>query len=370
MSFLSSNFKSSYRSIRAFVLGIFFLFTAFFLPSCEFFETKVEEYLLQFNSSAGTLEQVIVDGYLLIDGQRTDISLSNLTELSVSEKWIRLTIYEGRDIYYLTVPSFNKDFNIVEEYLDDVMTFVSVFHNTLGGIGSVSNYSVEATDTYEGAGSFQLSGVGELESTSTGQVQDLVFEMDFDFDTSRTGGSLGTGGGSSGGGTGSGGSGSASCDNTIQISQLLSYWPQIGKGDAVGTGKKVAGNTIFSNLKPTDVGLVVDGTSGDTRYVVQILLTPGNLVANKSLDFIHAGRGAPLTSSGAVGILIAIKGGVNDGWQTNYDYGENRDTGNLFIESVSPQIRGTYEFEAYGDGFDNVKNKQLVRLKGEFCIDP
>jgi hypothetical protein len=37
---------------------------------------------------------------------------------------------------------------------------------------------------------------------------------------------------------------------------------------------------------------------------------------------------------------------------------------------VAPKITGTYEFEAYGDGYDGKTNFQKVNVIGKFCIDP
>ena len=81
------------------------------LAGCQFFETKVKEFLLQFNSADGSLDQVIADGYLLIDGIKTDLSTGNIQELSVSEEFIYLKTIVGGDTYYLRVPSKNKSFD-------------------------------------------------------------------------------------------------------------------------------------------------------------------------------------------------------------------------------------------------------------------
>ncbi|GAB2484933.1 hypothetical protein [Algoriphagus taiwanensis] len=354
--------------------SLFFFLSLFFLPSCELFETEVEDYLLQFNSADGSIDQLIANGQLLIDGVETGLSTSNIQELSVSNEFISLKFTLGNDTFYFRAPNNGRSgLDLVDNYLDEATTFLSNVFTPISGIGGVSRFTIEAKDTYEGSGDLSLVVVGDFQSSEGGASKQIVFDFDIDFDTSRTGGLLGSGGGS-GGGTDSGGSGSGSgsCINEIKAPTLVSYWgDQIRPVSQVtGTGKKVAGNTIFSDYKSSDVGLVIDGTSGDTRYVIQILLTPGNLVANKRLDFINAGAGAGLTNAGAVGRLIALKGSINDDWRTNRDFGKNKDTGNLFIESVSPQIRGTYEFEAYGDGYDNKTNKQLAKVSGSFCIDP
>lgn len=348
--------------------SLFILFCFFLLPSCDLLKSEVKEYLLQFNSADGSIGQVIADGYILIDGRRTEISTGNLQSLSVSEEDISIIMVDGSDTYYLSVPAFNKDFDLVDSYLEGAFTFVAPFYNTIGGIGSVSNYSVSASDTYEGEGSFNLAAVGELQLLSGGPVKQLVFEMSVDFDTNRSGGVSG-GDGSSGGGTGGGSGGSGSCLNEIKAPTLVSYWDQIGPGAATGTGKKVAANTIFSNYAASDVALILDGTSGSTRYVVQIMFTASNLVANKTIEFRNAGTGTGLTSTGAVGRLIAANGTVNDDWRTNRDFGKNKNMGTLTIKTISPKITGTYSFDASGDGYPSL-NSQFAKVSGSFCIDP
>lgn len=356
------------KAKSGFVRSMLVIFSLFYLPSCELFETEVKQYLLEFNSADGSINQVIADGYLMIDGSRTDISTGNLVSLSVSEEVIFLTMEVGGDTYYLKVPSFDKDYDLVDDYLDGAMTFVGVSYRTIGGIGSVSNYSVTASDTYEGEGNFNLAAVGEFQPYSGGQINDLVFQLELDFDTNRTGGV--SGGGSGSGGSGStGGSGSGTCVNEIKAPTLVSYWDQIKPGSATGTGKKVAANTIFSNYTASDVALVIDGTSGSTRYVVQIMLTASNLVANKTLEFRNAGTGTGLTSTGAVGRLIALNGTVNDDWRTNRDFGKNKNMGTLRILTVTPKITGTYSFDASGDGYPSLNN-QFAKVSGSFCIDP
>ncbi|TFH74918.1 hypothetical protein E3V39_01850 [Gammaproteobacteria bacterium LSUCC0112] len=180
------------------------------------------------------------------------------------------------------------------------------------------------------------------------------------------------GSGGSTGGSGSGGSsGSSACVNTINVSptNFASYWSQIKPGNATGTGRRAAGNTVFSDLRSTDVALILDATSGSNRYQVQMMLTPANLVANKTLPFLNAGVGAGLTSTGAVGRLIAVNGGVNDDWRTNRDFGKNKNMGEIRISAVTPEIRGTYSFRASGDGYPTLNN-QYAEVSGTFCIKP
>jgi hypothetical protein len=182
-------------------------------------------------------------------------------------------------------------------------------------------------------------------------------------------------GGSTGGSGGS--SGSSSCVNTINVSPttFLSYWPQItttlknNPGIATGTGRRAAGNTIFADYKPDDVALILDATLGSNRYQVQMMLTKGNLDANKTIPFRNAGVGTGLTSSGAVGRLIAVNGSVNDDWRTNRDAGKNQPMGEIRITAVTPEIRGTYNFNATGDGYPTL-NKQYAQVSGNFCIKP
>ena len=352
-----------------FVRSLLILISFFPLSACDLFNTEVKEYLLQFNSADGTLEQVIAEGYLMIEGVKTNLNTGNIQELSVSEEFIFLTMVVGGDTYYLRIPSQNKSFDLIQDYLDDAMTFVSNIYTPVSGIGNLNYFTVKATDTYDGTGSFKLTAVGEFKATNSSQIKQLVYEFEIDFDTKRTGGISG-GGGSSGGGSTGGGTGITSCVNEIKAPILRSYWSdQIKPGSATGTGKKVAAKTIFSNYTDSDVALVIDGTSGNTRYVVQIILMGSNLVAGKKIDFRNAGVGTGLTSTGAVGRLIAFNGTVNDDWRTNRDWGKNQDRGDLTIETVSPKITGTYNFQASGDGYPSLNN-QYTEVSGRFCIDP
>jgi len=181
------------------------------------------------------------------------------------------------------------------------------------------------------------------------------------------------GSGGSTGGSG-GNSGTTTCVNTIDVSptNFLSYWPQITDalkirpGIATGTGRRAAGNTIFADYKSTDVALILDASSGSNRYQVQMMFTP--LVA-KTIPFQNAGVGTGLTSSGAVGRLIAVNGSVNDDWRTNRDGGKNQPMGVITITSVTPEIRGTYNFKGTGDGYPTL-NKQFAEVSGTFCIKP
>ena len=368
--FLLKNSTTSFISTSKNLLAksILLLFCILPLSGCDLLKSEIKEYLFQFNSADGSLGQVIADGYLLIDGVRTDLSTGNIQELSVSEEFIFLTMTVGGDTYYLRIPSQNKSFDLIEDYLDDAMTMVSNSYTPVSGIGGLNNFTVKATDTYEGTGSFNLTAVGEFRASNSSQPKQLVFEFELDFDTERTGGISG-GGGSSGGGSTGGGTGSTSCVNSIDAKNLVSYWPQIKSGAATGTGKRVAGNTIFADYKASDVALVLDGSAGGTRYVIQIMLTGPNLVANKTLEFRNAGTGTGLTSTGAVGRLIAFNGTVNDDWRTNRDFGKNKNMGTLKILTVSPKITGTYSFQASGDGYPSLNN-QFVNVSGSFCIDP
>ncbi|WP_198672968.1 hypothetical protein [Algoriphagus litoralis] len=212
--------EQSTKVKSGFVKSLLVIFSLFYLPSCEFFETKVDEFLFQFNASEGTMNQVIVNGTLFIDGVTTDISTTNIFDLSVSDKDIFITLEIGNDIYFLAVPSVEKTYDLFDEYEGEVMAFTGGGYRTIGGIGNLSNFTVNATDTYEGEGSFSVSGAGEIQSTGGGSIKDLALQMDFDFNTSRGGGVSGGGSSSGGSGSGSGGSGGGStvsfCTTTYQ----------------------------------------------------------------------------------------------------------------------------------------------------------
>ncbi|WP_026952465.1 hypothetical protein [Algoriphagus mannitolivorans] len=361
----NSSIPSSGKSV---LKALSILWCMLFLSACNLFKSEVKEYLFQFNSADGSLEKIIADGVLTIDGVQTGISTSNIQELSVSNEFIYLTMTVGGDTYYFKTPNNGRSLDLVDNYLDNATTFLSNIYRPISGVGGVSSYTVSARESDEGSGSFTLVATGEFRSNAGGSIKDLVFIFDIDFDTSRTGGIAG-GGGSSGGGSGGSGGGSGACVNEIKAPTLVSYWDQIKPGSATGTGKKVAANTIFSTYTASDVALVIDGTSGSTRYVVQIMFTGSNLVANKTINFQNAGTGTGLTSSGAVGRLIAINGTVNDDWRTNRDFGKNKNMGTLTIKTISPKITGTYSFDASGDGYPSLNN-QFAKVSGSFCIDP
>lgn len=372
MSFFKNPHNPLLRLRKSVFYSLWAFFSLFFLPSCDLFEGEVKEYLFQFNSADGSLEKIIANGNLVIDGVQTSLSTSNIQELSISNEFIFLTMTAGNDTFYFKAPNNGRSaLDLVDNYLDEATTFLSNLFRPISGIGGVSGFTVSAKDTDVGAGSFSLVAVGDFQPNSGGSAKQIVFDYDIDFDTSRTGGLAG--GGSSGGGSGStggtGGSGSGACVNEIKAPTLVSYWDQIKPGSATGTGKRVAANTIFSNYTASDVALVIDGTSGSTRYVVQIMFTGSNLVANKTLNFQNAGTGTGLTNTGAVGRLIAVNGSVNDDWRTNRDFGKNKNMGTLTIKTVTPKITGTYSFDASGDGYPSLNN-QFAKVSGSFCIDP
>lgn len=351
-----------------------------FLPlsACEYFKEligdEVDYYSINFFDSDGTLSQVEIEGYLNLGGTSLPVSSSTFSTLYVSQNYISLSFQFQDDNYTISVPTKNGDYVIVDDYLGENMHFGSAYQEFPEGTGSLSGLTIKAKDSYEGKGRFNISGKGKFtRALGTRQPKSFDFILSVDFDTDRAIGSPisgGNSGGSTGGSTG-GGSGSTSCVNDIDAKNLVSYWrDQIVSGYATGTGRKVAGNTIFADYKASDVALVLDGSAGGTRYVVQIMFTGANLVANKTIEFRNAGVGTGLTNTGAVGRLIAFKGTLNDDWRTNRDYGKNMPVGILTIETVTPKITGRYRFEAFGDGYNRTTNLQKVDVSGRFCIDP
>jgi hypothetical protein len=354
------------------------IFIIWLTPACDLLDSlKDTDEVSYFISSFESLSNPEVVGSLTDNGApASNLSVANIT---ASESQITFTL-ASPNLVRLTfsIPAKNGTFTLMEDVPsnEDGIEAYADGYSFFGKSGSatVSSYSTDILDGTRGKISFKLKGEGVFGGTDPRSINRTIgFDLTVNFDNrndpvfsppSNPGG--GTGG--TGGGSGSSG-GSNACVNSIDANIQASYWPQLVSGSATGTGRKVAANAIFSNYKSTDVALVIEGNTGGTRYMVQIMLTGSNLVANKSLDFINGGTGAGLTSAGAVGRLIASKGTVNDDWRTNRDWGKNQDRGNLTILTVSPQITGTYDFEASGDGYPSL-NKQYARVVGKFCIDP
>lgn len=352
----------------------FLLFLIIIIPGCDLLETlKKNEEISYLISSFESLSNPEVTGSLTDDGKQ----LNNLrvTRFNASESQITFTLASSTLVpLTFSLPAKNGTYGIKKDisynedgiavYADGTSFYVK------SGSGTVSSHSATILDLTRGKITFKLKGEGMIGGDDPRSIdRPISFDVTVSFDnrndpvaTTPT-----NPGGSTGGSTG--GSGTSSCVNFIDAKDLVSYWPQIKSGNATGTGKRAAGNTIFADYKSTDVALVLDGTAAGTRYVVQIMFTPSNLVANKTLEFRNAGTGTGLTNTGAVGRLIAFNGTVNDDWRTNRDFGKNKSMGTLKILTVTPQITGEYSFQASGDGYPSL-NKQFVNVSGTFCINP
>lgn len=351
--------------------SVFFFLLLGFAPSCELIEELTGEAIDSFFiSSVGSGSTPTISGTLTIDG--VEETIINIFNFSASESSVNFTIEnEGFIGLSFLVPSKNGTFNIqqdvsIDEYAIRILADGS-FSYFKSGSGTVSSFTKDILDSSRGKISFKLKGSGKFggDDPRFGD-RDIDFDLTVNFDNRNdppyTPPVVVDNGDASGSDPGS-------CVNEIKATALVSYWDQIKPGSATGTGKKVAANTIFADYRASDVGLVIDATSGSTRYVVQIMFTASNLVANKTLEFRNAGTGTGLTNSGAVGRLIAFNGTVNDDWRTNRDFGENKNMGTLKILTVTPKITGTYSFDASGDGYPSL-NDQFAKVSGTFCIDP
>lgn len=366
------------QSQRKLTQLFFLIFLTIIIPSCDLLETlKKNEEVSYFITSFESLSNPEVDGSLTDNGApASNLSIMNIV---ASESQITFTL-ASPNLVRLTfsIPSKNGTFDIKEDVSFDEEG-IEVYANgysfyAKSGSATVSNHSADIIDTSRGKITFKLKGNGMFGGSDPRFVdRSISFDLSVSFDNRNdpVASTPSNPGGSTGGNTGgsTGGGGSTDCVNSIDAKNLVSYWPQIKSGNATGTGKRVAGNTIFADLKSSDVALVLDGSAGGTRYVIQIMLTGSNLIANKTLEFRNAGVGTGLTSTGAVGRLIAFNGTVNDDWRTNRDFGKNKNMGTLKILTVTPEITGEYSFQASGDGYPSLNN-QFVNVSGKFCIKP
>lgn len=354
---------------------VYFLLLTGILSGCDLLESlKKNEDVAYFISSFESLSNPVVSGTLTDDGDLVNnLSVSSFT---ASESGITFTLSSSELVgLTIAIPSKNGTFDIQKElaFDEDGITIASDRSSIYvkSGTGTVSGHSATILDVSRGKITFKLTGNGLFGSDDPRSIdRPIAFDLTVSFDNREdpiASIPSNPGGGSDGGSTG--GSGSTDCVNFIDAKNLISYWPQIKSGSATGTGRRAAANTIFSDYRSTDVALVLDGTSGGTRYVVQIMLTGSNLVANKTIEFRNAGAGTGLTSTGAVGRLIAFNGTVNDDWRTNRDFGKNKPMGELKILTVTPEITGEYSFQASGDGYPSL-NDQFVIVSGTFCIKP
>lgn len=349
-------------------------FLALASPSCDLLDSlKETDEVSYYISSFESLSNPEVVGSLTDNGvPASNLSVANIT---ASESQITFTL-ASPNLVRLTfsIPSKNGTYTLMEDVPSDeegIEVYADGYSfSGKSGSATISSFSADILDGTRGKISFKLKGEGVFGGSDPRSInRSLGFDLTINFDnrndpvasppSNPVGGTGGTGGST----------GSTGCLNSIDANIQASYWPQILSGSVTGTGRKVAANAIFSNYKSTDVALVIEGNTGGTRYMVQIMFLGSNLEANKSMDFINGGTGAGLTNAGAVGRLIAVKGTVNDDWRTNRDWGKNQDRGNLIIETITPQITGSYFFQASGDGYPSL-NRQFATVSGRFCIDP
>ncbi|MFN3996274.1 MAG: hypothetical protein ACK4HU_00535 [Algoriphagus sp.] len=348
------------------------------IPGCDLLESlKKNEDVSYFISSFESLSNPEVSGSFTDNG--APASNLSVTKITASESQITFTL-ASPNLVRLTfsIPAKDGTYTIKEDvpFNEEGIEIYAEGYSFFGksGTATVSSHKADILDGTRGKISFKLKGDGVFGGSDPRSIdRSIGFDLTVSFDNrndpiastpSNPGGSTG---GTTGGATG--GSGTASCVNFIDAKNLVSYWSQIKPGSASGTGRKVAGNTIFADYKSTDVALVIEATTAGTRYMVQIMLTGSNLVANKTLEFRNAGAGTGLTNTGAVGRLIAFNGTVNDDWRTNRDFGKNKPMGTLKILTVTPEITGEYSFQASGDGYPSLNN-QFVNVSGTFCIKP
>jgi hypothetical protein len=177
--------------------------------------------------------------------------------------------------------------------------------------------------------------------------------------------------GATAGGGGSSGGGSAACANSFVVDSVLSLYNtnnvrSANRVTVPGSGRRI---TVSGTAVPS-TGLSVTSTqlvsSTNPRYVVQLIIPNSLLTPNRTMNFI-AGE--------AVGVFVA-QFNSNDGtiipdtWRTDRDFGRNRDMGDLTISAVTPQIRGTFNFVATGDGYPTITPYYARITSGSFCVNP
>jgi hypothetical protein len=181
----------------------------------------------------------------------------------------------------------------------------------------------------------------------------------------------GTAGGGTAGGGGSSGGGGNSCTNGFVVDSLLSIYDRNNVRSAnrvtvAGSGRRIT----VSGASVPSTGISVTSTelvsSTHPRYGVQLIIPNSLLTANRTLNFI-AGQ--------AVGVFVAQLNSsdgtiIPDSWRTDRDFGRNRDMGDLTITAVSPQIRGTFNFVATGDGYPSITPYYARINSGTFCVTP
>jgi hypothetical protein len=351
--------------------------TSFLIPACNLFEEEEAE-LDYFITSFDSLSDAQIIGDFSNDGRESN----NLKVSYLSVSKFGISVWVENDITFPLMIEFenkNGDYGVTSvqsgKNAGIRLNNGSTSLQTKGGSLNVSGISVNPIDESRGFVSFYLKGNVAFQRSSG---PDLVIDFDvmvmFDNknDPPKPVNPI-----VDGNNPGSGNPGDvANCKNSINISSLISYWSQIDltAADLVdpGTGRRTTADKIFSNLSSNDVALIIEGP-GKTRnpatnYLVQILIPRNSFKANTTIQFRNGGAGTGLTD-GAIGVLVASRGTVNDGWRTNRDFGKNKNMGTLTILTTTPKITGTYQFEASGDGYPSLNN-QFAKLSGTFCIDP
>ncbi|MBX3637528.1 MAG: hypothetical protein KF683_19335 [Rubrivivax sp.] len=171
--------------------------------------------------------------------------------------------------------------------------------------------------------------------------------------------------GDGGGGGGSGGGGSAGCSSEFTIDRLKGYY----SAATLTAPKRVAANTRLVSADNGDPAIVLESTErieGQTRYVTQIVVPSARFAAGTTSFAVGQ----------AIGVLVYSIGtdtrgnNVADSFRTNRDWGRAQaSVGTLTIESTSPQLRGSFQFQASGDGYPSLNDFFATVSGGRFCMN-
>lgn len=79
----------------------------------------------------------------------------------------------------------------------------------------------------------------------------------------------------------------------------------------------------------------------------------------------------PGLERGAVArVSVHVNGGSYDTLGTFTDASRDVVRGQVRVTAVSPKLRGTFSFTAYGDGYPDVSDDSAEVTDGVFCVDP
>lgn len=168
-------------------------------------------------------------------------------------------------------------------------------------------------------------------------------------------------------GTGGGSGTTDACANRFTIARFDGAFPpalsNVQVSTATPTWSPVEGGAAL-RLASTEL------ESGSPRFMVR-LDVPSSGLSNAGVVEVVDNNLTPGLERGAVArVSVHVNGGSYDTLGTFTDASRDVVRGQVRVTAVSPKLRGTFSFTAYGDGYPDVSDDSAEVTDGVFCVDP